>query len=60
MASRKSFVPQFVRLLRKLAVYGTKHQATMAPYLTTSQQTALQNVITAAQAFSGVDVVETP
>lgn len=56
----KTYAPQFVRLLRKLAVYATKHQGPMFAVMTPAQQAAVQAVVTADQAFSGVNVTESP
>jgi hypothetical protein len=56
----KTYAPQFVRILRKLAVYATKHGSQMNAVMTPAQQAAVQQVVTAAAAFSGVVVNETP
>lgn len=56
----KTYAPQFVRLLRHLAVYATKHQSSMFAVMTASQQAAVASVVAAAAAFSGVVVEETP
>ncbi len=58
--AKKSFVPQLVRMLNRACLYIQKHQSTMNPYLTTAQQAALQSVVSACQAFFGVQTTEQP
>lgn len=56
----KTYAPQFVRVLRKLAVYATKHSSAMNAVMTAPQQAAVAQVVAAAAVFSGVVVNETP
>lgn len=56
----KSYVPQCVRLINRVCAYITKHQGTMNPYLSSAQQSALQSVVSACQAFQSVITRETP
>lgn len=56
----KSYVPQLVRVLRRLRIYINKHRPTMAPYLSTSQNAALDSILTATAAFDGVVTQEAP
>lgn len=56
----KTYAPQFVRLLRHLAVYATKHGSQMNAVMTAPQQAAVAQVVAAAAAFSGVNVTESP
>lgn len=53
----KSFIPQFIKLLNRLAVYITRHQGTMELYLSPAQVTCLNNLaatITTCSAAFGV------
>lgn len=56
----KTYAPQFVRILRHLAVYYTRHSSAMNAVMTPAQQAAAASVVTAAAAFGGVVVTETP
>lgn len=56
----KSFVPQLVRQLRRIARYIIKHQATINQYLTTQQQTDLATIVNLLIDFAAVVIVEQP
>lgn len=56
----KTYAPQFVRKLRHLAVYATKHQSQMGTVMTSAQLAAVAQVVAADAAFAGVIVDETP
>ena len=49
----KSYVPQLIRMLEKVCVYIVKHQNTMSPYLSTSQNAFLQSIVSGCQAAFG-------
>lgn len=49
MAVHKTYVPTFIRLLRRVSIYITRHQASMALVLNPTQQacvTAIASAIT--------------
>lgn len=56
----KTFIPQYIRKLRKLAEYATKHGATMTPNLTSAQAATLAQIQAASATFNGVVIEETP
>lgn len=56
----KSYVPQCIRIIRHLRLYINKHLTTMTPYLSAGQVAALNSIVTAASAFDGVNINETP
>lgn len=56
----KSYVPQCIRVMRKLRTYINKHLTTMTPYLSGAQIAALQSIVTAVAAFDGVNITESP
>jgi len=58
--AQRSYIPQLVRRLNWMNNYITKHNATIQPYLSSAQSTALANVQAAAAAFVAVIIRETP
>lgn len=54
----KTFAPQFVRELRRLALYAVRHQPKMYAVMTPAQQDAVEAVKTASAAFDSVDLAE--
>lgn len=56
--AEKTFVPQLVRLIRRLCAYIQKHRATMNPYLTTQQRAGLDAVVAACALFDAVVINE--
>lgn len=56
----KTYAPQFVRELRRLAQYAIKHGDKMNAVLSGAEQAAVQSVITASQAFSAEKIEESP
>lgn len=54
----KTFAPQFVRRLRKLAIYAVKHGPKMSPTMTSAQLDAVEAVKTASAAFDSVNLDE--
>lgn len=57
----KSFIPQYIAMLHKLAEYVAKHQGTMASFTLTAGQLATFAAILAADAaWAGVPFREEP
>lgn len=54
--SSKTYAPQFVRLLKHLVLYATKHQAQMFLVMTDAQKTAVSAIIAQYAAFADVDL----
>lgn len=56
----KTFVPQYIRLLRKLAAYTAKHRSTMTQYTTSAQQATFDQIKAASAVFDGINIEEGP
>lgn len=54
--AHKTFAPQFVRLLKHLVLYATKHQSAMNAVMSDPQKTAVATIIAQYAAFADVDL----
>ena len=53
MAVTKTFVPHYLFLIKKLALYYTKHRGKMAVYLSGSQLACVDSIATAVNTCLG-------
>jgi hypothetical protein len=56
----KTFIPQYIRVLRKLAKYASTHGSTMQPNMTADQYATLAQIVAASAVFDGVAINEQP
>lgn len=56
----KTYAPEYVRKLRKLALYVTRHSGKMAPTMTADQIATFATITEASSKFDTVDLFTDP